>query len=511
MTTAKGNKNTPDAAAAWVARLGGQSLPILPGTPRALDAMLVESDPSMRSVGRMVAGDPALCFHVFREANALSLRREVAIRDLEHALSLLGVARLRSLTANLDVIDPDSTEPGLLLYRELLGTAYHAAAQVESWLTLRRRANAREGFWLSMLWLAPAWSLALAEPARARRLGRIDGCGDPRMAERVRETLGCSWLQLASAWFHHFALHRFMEPVLDGATQDSPLLWAALSRPAGGRGTGSRDSLRQEAMRLFTMQDSTYVCLGNLLALAANLDWYDRRARRWKRVAARLLQCEDDAAATRIHATAARASREFRGRGTYSPGSRLLLPPPPPPPPFCPVRRPDLARVRSAMRALSGDPRPPANLLAILQTTLDAVHLGLRLPRALVAVYRPKERTLRGQLASGFETGHALPRLVLQVEPDDLFDRLLEKAAPLWLRAENRGKLRPITPPNFLAACDAQDCFIVPIVASGRSVAIVYADAGDSAAPLQAAEFKGVRAICESAARGLETLARTSA
>lgn len=511
MATKKAGKQKTDAAAAWVARLGGRLPPVLPDTPRALDELLRETDPSMRSVGRLLAGDPAFCFHVFRDANALSLRREVAIRDLEHALSLLGVARLRSLAAGLPVIDVDSTDPGLLLYRELLAVSHHAATQVESWLTTRRRANPREGFWMAMLWLAPAWSLALAEPARARRLARMDGGGDPRMDARIRQTLGCPWLQYAANWFHHFALHRFMEPVLHGATQDSPRLWANLSRLDGPNPSTSRDSIRHETTRLFTMQDSTFICLGNLLAVACIHDWYDRRSRRWKRVTARLLQCEDSVASARIHTGAARSSREFRGRGTHTPGARLLLPPPPPPPPYRPARRPDMALIRQAVQALSGETGPPPNLLAILQTTLDAVHRGLGLPRALVAVYRPRERSLSVQLASGFEAGDPLPKLVLQVEPGDLFNHVVEKAAPVWFRNENRARLLRLMPPRFLAASAGNEFIAAPIVANGRGVAVVYADAGDSGLPITPAEFKTVRTICESASRGLEALSRASA
>lgn len=562
--TSKAQANSqPKGLAGWRQQLLQVSLPAQARTGKLLTKAMQNPDCSLSDLEKIIGEDPVLAFQILAHANKVSANKENDVLSLPHAMSLMGMDKLRPLLKNTKylALSPEKTAHNAFL--QALSTSLHAASLAYTWAEKKIPGSGEGHYWMALRLGSVHWLLALASPKTYHAIELRVRKGESR-SHVESDLMGCTLQQLTRAMLPYWRLSEFTTDNLSRLLNPSPRMLAALSHQAW------TDTVAPEipkAQGLF-MQTPWYAAtLAHWLALNSAVSWYTPQTLRTIRMVSAFLHQPFDDVVVAVHHEAVRFSREHDWPGVLCPAVRLLHPPLPrrsalniPGKPVTPVKREaetgkgedPRSRVR---KDLSSDTRKKAELRPVrapvpekkavkkkepplpleeVQTALfklfylqtvkqqqvfsihqlmdgasQVLHFDLGLTRCILFMKsRSKQGAVKGVYAKGFTDNSPFASMELEADADHLFGKLLNKPAAIWGHPE-KAKLyaREMPAPLWQALEQPDEFMLATISIRGVTSGILYADNRDGDKELTRASYGTFRSLSQAINHGFGILA----
>lgn len=142
----------------------------------------------------------------------------------------------------------------------------------------------------------------------------------------------------------------------------------------------------------------------------------------------------------------------------------------------------------------------------ILTDLIKGLVRGVGLQRVALNILPPNSDTLKVIKATGFKDGHPMPYSSHPLAPNSLFYRLSQKPACLMITPENRQRVSATLPDTFNRSVSQQSYLLMSLVATNKSVIIIYADREDQPNGVEPIHHQKFKALCHAAGRCLDQL-----
>lgn len=488
-------KETPYGLQQWLAALEHLQPPL--GTElRASALAAIDNGCSAADLADKLLADPAAVLLVFREANAALAKYDREAHGLEHAISLLGIARVQKALRAAPVLSID--HPFTREYRQAQQRSQHAAWQARLWAEGSARWPADEMYWDALLAGVPHWVLWLEAGSLRLQLSKLRAQRGFVTAEESHDLFGCDMNELMSELAKLWQLPRNSQLSWDTRMVGNRRHWIQLADAA--RLDAAPEDLSAGAREL-AHQPYFIVALANLLAVEADWDWYSRHFMRLLSIVATCCRRPLATLINYTHQTAAGFSRSYVG-DIQTPASRLLChwqqaqiwavakpkPAAPVAPSPAPAAEPAAATTISAsMRQLAiivrrlQQPTTLQSAREAIALTLDALHQSVGLTRVAALVYRAETRELQMLAGHGLAQSPAMRQLRFSAQGNALIEQLLRKPVCLTLDAGNRQRYWPLLPELFRTAVRTDPFLLSSVLANGKPVALLFGDNGGDA------------------------------
>ncbi len=442
----------PDPVAHWVEKLSAKPLPALREGIQQVRVMLDSPSVDHVRLSNFIEFDPGFCVHVFRAMNRLPKRPKEIITKLSVALPMLGMERMATATRQLKAAETVLKRQPFAGLTECFSRAAHAAIYALI-LAQRQEAEAPSEYAVAALLHDIAeMALWVHSPEQIEDINLRAARGEPRV-KAAREVLGCTIEQISEGISRAWEL-----PALTIQAQDP---------------TNSY------------IEAPLTVMLAAALARSTAEGWHTRAARDAIELLAEFLDMEYDAANGYLHALAAEAARRLTGRGFRLPAFSLIQQQP-----AAPRQAPATAPKQAAA---AGRPTLADTISGALHAMRDQQHLR----RLMFATITPDRKGLKCRFAVDIPTRPSLKGFSLKFERTNLFTALLKKAQTFWLNDDNRSKYLPLVPPQTRSVLSEDGFIMMSVFMKNRPVGILYADSGDSGAPLTADSYAVFKTHCQ--------------
>lgn len=487
---------TEDRLAVWVDNLGEAEMPVLARTARDVGTVTGREESSAAELAAVVLRDAALTARVLRVANSSYYNPSaVPISTVSRAVIVLGFETVRSICISAAVVEALTSGRTEARVLEELAQAVHAAVQAKAFEEARGGSRGEEVFIAALLHRLGPMAFWWRGGELAERLAAALAAEPDRPAEEIeRGILGFSLAHLTRALSRAWQLGKLVEAALDPATRDPAARIAALGhRLAHALAQGWESPEVQEALR--ALARTTGIAFERTVRLA-------RESARRAEDTARAL-CGTNLPITGLAAAAGaddgmpspRGEQDDRAESEAKP-ARVATAFPEPDPGL-------QLRILRELAALV-DERP--NVVLMLEMTLEGIHRGVGMDRALFALLTPDRRMLRAKhvLGVGSETLARAFRFSLN-EPNVLTDAL-RAARALHVGPESDSRLLRGLTPGVVAAVGTGPFFVMPLRVGERPIGLIYADRRPSGRPLDEESFAAFRQFGQQANLGLAAL-----
>ncbi|WP_305856260.1 HDOD domain-containing protein [Balneatrix alpica] len=519
-----GSAKHPQDLASWVSFLADKPLPILAHSRQFLLQHLRDPDVALLDLAPALQADPSLSLHLLRQANQINANQETDIRTLDHALSSLGLQRIRELLGKMPVLQINDHNVAHRQYLYALTNAQHAAVQARDWAQQWRPNQAAQIYAASLLYSFVYWALWRYAPERISAVYERVYVGKEDVVLAETEELGCPAQSIGHALAQTWQLPELLVQALDHATSPDRRQLALLHRRAQGKLLEDKE---ERKLNHLTTASWMPVKLANWLAYTLHFGWHSRKTERIKNLIADFLRRPLEHTSARIHRLAALAARQYPVPGILVPAARLVLIEEDQPLPYRlpnqdysqqsgqataspttarslrPNHLKDVALVQDLAKHLSQHPKQFNSPQALLETLLVALHEGVGLER--VVAFIPQKGVIAGRLSAG-DGVEVFRQLNLSLEVPSLFKRLCSSSSALHAKPDNHAKLLPLLPDSLRRECAGQDFMLMSMVLGNKPLAIIYADAGHNPAQPTELHYRAFRQLVQCALRGLTQL-----
>ncbi|MFN3957549.1 MAG: hypothetical protein ACK4Q6_08545 [Tepidimonas ignava] len=518
----------PPAAAplpAWLTAAHAQALPLLLDDA-ALRAAL-DDDITAQALARLLRRDPPLGLRLMAQAQR-RLRPGQTVRDVEHALALLGVGAAQTLLRQASRLRFDPRQPGHLALAEAVATSVLGAHWAQACAHIDGRADHAAVFWQAVQLGRSQWHWALADPARAEACRQRVAAGE-RAAALQRQWLG----QPLADWDAALALASGLADP-DDPPFTPPVPPAMLRAAARSAWTGHDPVEPPAVLARWLRQPALAPLLWHRLACEAMADWHSPRTRLWLRVLSALRGWHLDDTTAFAHRHAAEASRGLTWAvWVGAPAARLLWARPPrrrphqatPPASSTAVAAaPASATLAPRPAAAAGEPAPATawdvagfveacqtqrfdTVAGLLQALAATLQQALALPRFALLMRTTDPGVLACIAAHGFGAVVQPRRLQVALGSAPLLARLLNQAgAFLHVQPAQVPLARAQLPPPLDTQVPAGGLVLGALTVRGRAAGVLWADGGLGAPALTDAQYQGVKRLTVHLARELTRL-----
>lgn len=554
----------------WRKELLKVSLPALAETGTHLIRMLKNPDISLKDLEQVISEDPVLSFKLIAKASQLRTNPENDVLSLPHALSLLGMDKLRPMLTKVKYIRFSSKKTAHNAFLQALNTSLHAATQAYQ-IAERKNPGTGEGnYWISLRLSSVLWSLSLASPKTYHTIEKRVQTGENRTRVE-QELLGCTTQQLTVALLKDWYLSDFTQSNLKQLLGATGSMLGKVTRCAWRREMAPETP---RSVGIFLQTPWTPSVLGHWLALSTSVNWLAPRTLQIERMVATYLHEHLDQVIPFLHQNAILCSKSHSLDGVWLPGVKLLHPPLPKR--SVPKRsaskadqtgeerkkrykdlssdtrvRAELKPVRAvsqplkpARKASENTPKPAKNVAPVKKSTKSdkqhasqtalfklyymqtvkqqqvfsihqmmdgasqVLHFDLGLTRCILFMKSRSQGSVKGVYAKGFTDNTPFAKMTLHADSQHLFGKLLTKQAALWVKKENRERYIQELPEGLWQHLDQPDEFVLSsIMLRGKSSGILYADTKNSAANLTESHYSTFRALAQAISHGMGTLA----
>lgn len=518
----------PRSLEAWLELLGPLQPPV-DAVVRGKALMLLTHGAGSAEVARHLALDPAAALLVFRAANQALARYDREAHTLDHAIGLLGAARVQALLEQAPVLDTD--HPHATAYRQMLLRSRHAAQQALLWAEGTGLWPAEEVFWSTLVAAAPLWLLSLEAGSTFEALERLRARQGALGHAQIVELLGCAPTDLGAALAQQWLLPEMSRLSWQRSIVGSRRQWVALEHiahldePPVFENDGKSASASKELHEL-CHRPALVVAVANALAAEADWDWQSRRCLRLLSIAATACRRPLATILANGHQVAAALSREAADAGLLTPAARLLgewrqawfwLPPAPAPTATAPIAAEESIAKPAANPADNGAaifatalqrlrvPGAVEGTRAALELALDALRRGIGLQRCAALLVR-NGGELQTVLSLGAEQAPKLRQFRYDGRNNQLLTQLLGKPVCLRLNADNRAKFWQHLPEEFRAAIGCEEFLLMAAFTGDRPVVLLYAD-NAGAASLGDRQHQSFKQLCQQLSACLTRLA----
>lgn len=494
----------------WRARLLDVRLPVLSDPDSA--ERLLDPNSDLQTLGQGLEADLPLAVDVILEA-AKQPRLRGEVQGLQHALNVLGSARVQAALAPrmADIID--LANPGHRLCLQALSTSRLAVHLLWTWTRLINPTAYDEYLdWLTLMLGLARWKLPLAAPDIATEIEARTRLGERRSVVE-HQLLGCELDELNRLHLQDIGLPD------DAPLNHQPRLDARLLAHAGtlAWNGGMAPEIPARIARPLRQRTSVSM-LAHLLAWSIHDGWHSGHTSRLLAVASARSNLPLDQIVSASRQAALRASRASTFAGKVSaPAAQLLWPAPPP----RSLRRMSTTATGTTAMASTAAARtlvnrggqaahaahePNADIVEVFnQNCLHGRHADLRefitatgatleqglgLARFMLFLKATNADRLGCYFAYGFNPALEARKISVAANDENLLARLFRHTSgALWVRAEQMQAGQRQLPPEIRDHALPSGLLLGAVHLKARPVGVIWADSGDADAPLSEAHY----------------------
>jgi HD-like signal output (HDOD) protein len=445
-----------DALQQWVERLTAQPLPIWRDSRAKLSALATGGRYNAHALVQNLAHDPLLAAQLLRQAN--SGRRDGTITTIQQAAVMLGAHYLRTLAADLPVLEDQLDKQEQAALRRLQRYAFHVGYLARELVRRFKDPHYDQAFYAGLLHNLGELVLRALSPELLPQIHQLAVKQRISLSAAATDVVGFEIPALSAALAQRWQLPGLIRGVLDSQhSQDRRcelvVLSAAilhqgpqaLARADGAPLVRAASVLRErpEALRTIVFRSATEAAAHLSQRLSASLG-----------ESGELFPEEPQDSHEDVEPAAA---------------------------PECPesLQRLDLLFEHGRVGAQQA-----------LDEFIAALHDGLGLDRVVVALLAADHASLRGRFFRGVAPGSPLHRFEFHRGDGSVFSRLLERPAAVWVQPA------ALLTPAVQRVVDASEFIAQSVFVRDRPVALVYADRAISRRAITGDTYEQFRHRC---------------
>ena len=166
----------------------------------------------------------------------------------------------------------------------------------------------------------------------------------------------------------------------------------------------------------------------------------------------------------------------------------------------CPI--PDPLLQLNVLRDLSGilQEKPDFNL--ILEIILEGIYRGVGLDRTVFAMLTSDKKAIKAKYALGKDNQNFIKKFHFSLQTNNIFSKLIPNPEAIWVHDSQDKKLEISEDIRLVLA--SKEFYVAPLVLSGRTVGLIYADRQPSARELDNESFESFKHFVQQASQALE-------
>ena len=461
-------------------RINTQEMPALTSTVRMLEQLAEDDTSSLQKLGQRVMHDSALTTSILRVANSASYIGVNRVTTVSRAAVVLGFKAIKnicittrllgSLLKNKD-LDPKVYQRLL----KLMARSFHAAILAKRMMADYDDDTQEEAFIAALLYNlgeSAFWSMGGEMTVHLDRLLREAGKGQEQI---VRETLGVSFDRLTIGLARSWHLSDILIKALKDPRQRTPELQVIqlanqCSAQLAGEGPAGVDPqalLRQMSQASGIEPDTMRQVLAGCADEAENLlNSYGARA---------------------LLPFVPRVGRQFdRGAGRA--------------PAAIDIREADLELQLKLLRKLTLMATAKPDFNQVLQTTLQGIHRGLGMDRAIFFMIAADKQSLAPRQLYCTDSDRVRHQFVVDIsDGDNVFFQVMSLLQPLKIAGHQDPQWRQHLPPALCQSTSSRGFFLAPAVLDKQCLGVFFADCQETDRPVTEAQFAGFTHFCQQA------------
>jgi HD-like signal output (HDOD) protein len=549
----------PQNAEQWYLFLSDKQPPVRASMVLRFQRMLTDKNCSVIHLSRFIKTDPLLCFYVALTAGKLHGAKKSEITSIDHAIGSLGIRKLEQLINSLPTVRLKPTSTAQKMYFRSVANSHHAAIQARQWLIQCRGGMfAEESYQAALFYNIGHWLLWCFAPLQMSQIQILirEKQIHPELAEA--RILGSTIDAISKRLLSHWPISSLARITLETSSPLNKHMIMQLHQRALGDPRLQGNQLRQ--LNHLTQQKFFPVKLSNWLAFTANYSWKSEATLHLIDIINDYLRGELNHTCALLHKNCAAAARLYHVPGTLSPATEMLMLPSDLAPAYrltqtdkklfaqpqhgvvlaqqSPDKPTAISEANNTDRTSrthhdTNDTVNPSvaktdklqqdayqaylekfNVLGdsytqgpqILTDLLKGLVRGVGMQRVALNILPPHSQTLKVVKAIGFEEGHPLPHSTHQLSPNSLFHQLNKKPACLLITQKNRQQVNTMLPATFSRSVSEQNYLFMSLIASNRSMVIIYADREGLPNGVQSTHHQQFKTLCLAAGRCLDQL-----
>lgn len=489
----------PPSIDQWKALLGARPLPAFRSTIRQVLALLEDENTNYPAMARVIQYDVGFCIRILQRTGRLGNKLGEPVTGISHAISLIGRDMLKDMASNQPQLEKlgASAQQGLLAcYSRALHTIHYALY----WARNDSDAKANALFAAGLLHEFAEMALWSRDEATITEIYRIMAQGSSRN-DAAASVMGISLDELSGELRRHLRLPELcsQQPpgnpldmrrlqiikltcILTHATTrswDNDELLATLEQLAELFQT-SIDKLNAELHRLAVgmardIHRLGLPCPAFYLPLPAVFKPRAKpaRATRTKTVKTQAPEAAGKKAMPKAPTPPTTAEPPLTKR-TPTADSTL-------PPKATTKARPDTSAERVEGITPQPDTPPPRRsspLQDSLSQTMKEMRDNLELPRVAFIMLSKDRKSLQMRLVMEQDQEPTLRGISTETGRGNLFGLLLRKPQAFWMNANNHSEYVHLVPKKLAEELGTQHFFVMPVLAKGIPIGLLYADGG---------------------------------
>ena len=565
---AASNSQSQKGLSYWRKQLLQVSLPALAKTGKHLNRLLQKPDCALRDLEKVIAEDPVLAFQILAHANKLSTSPDNDVSSLPHAMSLMGMDKLRPVLKNMKYIQFNPSKIAHNAFLQALHTSLHAASLAHAWAEKKIPGSGEANYWITLRLSSVYWYLSLASPKSYHAIELRVQTGESR-SHVEHDILGCTCQELTQSLLPYWRLSKFTSDNLTRLLAPDPKMLAQIGRCAW------IDSVAPETPKdqgIYMQTPWFGAVLAHSLALNSSVSWYSIQTQRTLKIVSAYLRQPLEEVIVQVHKDAVRFTKTHTLKGVWTPAIKLLHPPLPRRSVNHTTQPEKTAASASVKRKkdLSSDTRQKAVLKPVraehaklqpvkadqksgsvektktsaapselksleeVQTTLfklfylqtvkehqvfsihqlmdgasQVLHFDLGLTRCILFMKsRSQKGAVKGVYAKGFADNSPFANMELDASIEHLLGKLMHKPSAVWASPDKINKFAKELPDTLWQALENPREFMLATVSvRGKPTGILYADNLGGDKVMTNSYYSTFRSVSQAINHGLGTLA----
>lgn len=521
---------------------------ILASTRRSFRALLGKASLSFEGLAEIAEQDPAICLHMLLRIAKRNPKSLDQISTAAGCISLLGMEDVVLLVKQLPVVQESSNFRSERNYVAMLHTAALAGRLAGQWAKLKPGMNQHQAHWAAMLASAPfwPWHLVHVEASQAvlhqlahnkEILPTIEyGFSDLNKKHRSR------WQGLAKK----LSLPKVCQSMWQQFQWPKFESWLTLRKIKAINIEGDKQLKHQ------CQQSEMLIYCANMLAMHYRIGAYRSKSKRWANITAHLLNLDSES----VHQQVVTQSLLLARKGMLVSSVNSLLAPRNSCMPYLPAIHCDqsvikmsmerdvpiaaTAAIQSVISSPAGVKTVPKNTTqevpvsrkidqqkmkkllhqldqestsfgdwhTLMRAVLKGITEGIGLNQAYIAVQNKQGTKAKVYYQQGLAETDPLCKLVLDLNSNNVFKKILDKPASLMITAQNRSKMLKNLP-SEQASLLPNEFMMMSLFSGERAIGIIFAGLGknDHSIPVQPSEYIAFKNLCMHASQSLSKLA----
>lgn len=461
----------------WIERISENELPIFKYTVHAINEVVSKDATSISDLSRIILRDANLTARVLRVANSASYNVTGAtISTVSRAIVYLGFNHVRDISMSLAIIDALLSGKAKEHALSLMAQSFHAAVQARDFAERRDDTDAEEVFIAALL----------------RHIGEITfWCVAGEEGEKILELIESRGF--SSEMAQNEVLGFTLDQLTVGLTSDwhiSDLLHSAINKP------GMDNPRIQDIVHALKLSET------------ASKGWSNKETLSVVSDIAQHIHIEEDKAVEHLQDNAKKAAEMAQ---LFGAGSIVQ---------FLPIDEEDVAEAEedvsfdpdcplpdpmlqlNILRDLSGILLDQPDFNLVLEIVLEGIYRGAGLDRTVFAMLTSDKKAIKAKYALGKNNLEFINKFHFSMQTENIFSRLMRNPEPLWISDTQDSNNDISQEVRLILACPA--FFAAPLVLSGKSIGLIYADRQPSQRELDMEAFESFKHFVQQANQAIE-------